>query len=196
LQGAIRGVVYDSIRGTGLPDARVTILGTSFEATADALGEFVLTNVPVGRHNVTFFHADPNAWGLGSSFVEVDVKENLTSDVSLTVPSFRQAALALCMGGGGGEAQTVVVGHLLGPRRQPMARTPIELGWTSDERLDEAGRRRLAATTGSDGRFVACTVPGEVEVTLRVRVDDEWVVSAVFTPPTGQVTYREVWFTR
>jgi hypothetical protein len=39
-------------------------------------------------------------------------------------------------------------------------------------------------------------VPGEVEVALRVRVDDEWVVAAVFTPPTGQVTYREVWFTR
>jgi hypothetical protein len=196
LQGAIRGVVYDSIRGTGLPDARVTILGTRFDATTDSLGEFVLTNVPIGRHNVTFFHSDPNAWGLGSSFVDVDVKENLTSDVSLAVPSFRQAALALCMGGGGVEAQTVVVGHLLGPGRRPMARTPIELRWMFDEGLAEASTRRLPATSGSDGRFVVCTVPGEVEVALRVRVDDEWVVAAVFTPPTGQVTYREVWFTR
>lgn len=63
--GAIRGVVFDSIGGGGLVDATVTIVGTGRQATTDAAGEFILINVPIGPHNLTFFRADTDAWGLG-----------------------------------------------------------------------------------------------------------------------------------
>ena len=39
--GAIRGVVFDSIRGGGVVDATVTILGTQRYATTDTAGEFI-----------------------------------------------------------------------------------------------------------------------------------------------------------
>lgn len=71
--GEIRGTVFDSIRGRGLPDATVTIVGTRFQSRTNQAGEFALTNIPVGEHNLTFFHDDPDAWGLGAPLQRVAV---------------------------------------------------------------------------------------------------------------------------
>ncbi len=191
VEGAIRGTVYDSIRGVPVPDARVTILGTRLEALTDAAGQFVLTNVPVGRHNVTFFHADTEAWGLGSAFVEVEVEKSLTSVADLAIPGFRQAALALCLGEGV-EAQTIVLGTALGPERQPIPNLPLEFSWTPSREVDHA----LPARTGSDGRFIVCTLPGEERITVRAERDGRWVEVFEVVAPMREITYREVWFTR
>jgi len=192
IEGAIRGTVYDSIRGVGLPDARVRILGTRFEAVTDPSGRFVITNVPVGRHNVTFSHDDLVAWGLGSSFVEVEVEQNRTTSVDLAIPSFRQAALALCLGEGV-RAETVLVGIAVGRDRSPLPLVPLELTWYPKPGDTEPWILRIR--TESDGRFVVCTIPADARVAVRAEVGGVWRDVFDVAPPAGEITYREVWFT-
>ena len=67
--GAIRGVVWDSIRGRGLSDATVSVFGTRAEARTDAFGRFYLPDVPAGARRLTFVHDDTEAWGLGGALV-------------------------------------------------------------------------------------------------------------------------------
>jgi hypothetical protein len=189
--GAIRGVVFDSIGGGGLVDAAVTIVGIGRQATTDAAGEFILINVPIGPHNLTFFSADTDAWGLGSSLIEVEVKESFTAEARLAIPRFRQVALGLCLGEGRG-AQTVVVGHILGPDRLGLSNVALELSWTPQDGAD----RSVSAQTASDGYFVVCTIPGEVELTVRAEVDGRWIDAFEVVPRLHMITYREVWFTR
>lgn len=192
LEGAIRGTVFDSIRGVGLPDARVSILGTRFAATTDEAGQFIITNVPVGRHDLTFTHPDPEAWGLGSGYVEVRVREKLTASAELAIPGFRQAALTLCLGEGA-DAAAVFIGRLLDRDRRPMRNVDVELAWAPVEPEEGAGTR--PARTGSDGRLVVCTLPPGRPLTLRARIGERWVDALEITLPPLQITYREVWFT-
>ena len=193
--GAIRGIVYDSIRSSPLPDATVTVLGTPHRTTTDAAGAFLLADVPVGSHKVAFYHADTEAWGLGTSFAEVDVHAETTSRVRLAIPGFRQAALGLCLGEGVGAA-AVLVGHVLGAEREPLENVPLELSWSAEHDGAPDRPQVLSAVTGSEGRFALCRLPAEEAIALRAYVRGQWVDAFEITLPAQQVVYREVWFTR
>ncbi|NOY76663.1 MAG: TonB-dependent receptor [Calditrichaeota bacterium] len=50
--GKIVGTVVDKQTGDPLPGANVQIIGTSLGAATDSHGEFIITNVPVGKYSV------------------------------------------------------------------------------------------------------------------------------------------------
>lgn len=190
--GSIRGIVYDSTRALGLPDATVTVLGTELTATTDAAGRFALDSVPAGPQALTFEHPETSAWGLGSTLARVDVAADREVPARLAVPSFARAALGLCLGEGRG-AETVLTGHLLGTDRAALPGMELVLAWTEEhERGDLA--RSLTTRTESDGRYAVCTIPPGVDVTLRARVGGAWIDVFEVVLPAGRITYREVWF--
>lgn len=51
--GVVTGVVVDQASRNPLPDARVTVVGTTLAATTNGRGEYRLTNVPRGRVQVS-----------------------------------------------------------------------------------------------------------------------------------------------
>lgn len=198
--GAIRGVVFDSIRGGGLADATVAILGTRYRALTDRNGEFVLTSVPVGAHQVTFFHDDPLAWGLGSPFVTVDVEANRSTSVYLALPSFRQAARVICMGSGA-EAETVLLGHLVDDDGTGLGNVKVVLEWLETRREGHEFDMTHEVRTGADGRFVACTVPADAPIRVSVHFEDVPVQGVLMsrpafgfevTAPAGDIVYRRM----
>jgi hypothetical protein len=196
--GSLRGIVYDSTRAVGLPDATVVVLGTARTATTDAAGVFELDSVPAGPQALTFEHAETTAWGLGSTLARVEVAAEREVSARLAVPSFAQAALGLCLGEGVG-AETVLTGHLFGADRAPLPGVELELTWSAreDEDEDDESRRAtrtLPTQTESDGRYTACTIPADVDVTLRARVGGAWIDVYEVELPAGRITYREVWF--
>jgi len=192
--GSIRGLVADSLRGGGLGGAVVTLLGTSRQTLTDDDGRFGFFEVPVGSHYVGFFHDELDTWGLGSGYVQVDLREGGSADVTLFVPSFEQVALALCMGRGV-DAETVVVVRVLGPDRDPRPGERIRLAYELPRR--RGGRMvQLNFRTDESGRFVVCSIPGGKPVTIRANLGGEWADITDFTPQEGEVTYREIWFTR
>jgi hypothetical protein len=50
--GRVEGKVYNYLTNEPITGANVVFLGTSFGVISDSLGEFVLTNIPVGRYRV------------------------------------------------------------------------------------------------------------------------------------------------
>jgi hypothetical protein len=189
--GMITGTVYDSIAGGGLAGATVWVLGTSRRTSTDGQGRFTLTGVPVGTQAVTFTHPLSSSWGLGAPFARVEVFEGRAGRVSLALPAFRGAAQALCMGSGQ-QATTVLTGHLLTSTGQPHADVEMEFAWPLQIEVDRQRQQAITVRTGSDGRFIVCTVPDGVPVTVRARVGGRW--QEAFTVRTGaeEISYRVV----
>ena len=198
--GTLRGSVYDSIRGQGLADATVAIIGTRLQALTDAHGEFVLTDVPVGSHRVTFAHDDPIAWGLGSPFITVDVEAGSTSNLYLSLPSFRQAARVVCTGSGA-EPETVLLGHLVDAEGVGLQNVRVVLEWLEIRGEEDEFDMAHEVRTGADGRFVVCTVPADAPVTVSVHLEEIAVPGLVTTrpafefeviAPAGDIVYRRM----
>jgi len=188
--GTVSGTVYDSIAGEPLVGATVWVLGTARQATTDQAGRFTLTGVPVGQQAVTFTHPVPTSWGLGAPFARVEVFEGRSGRVELSLPGFRAVAQALCMGSGR-QATNVLTGHLLTPSGAPHVDVEVELGWPVQDRR---GRRQQLMTvrTGSDGRYVVCTLPEGVAVTVRARIGDRWRDAFEVTTRSREILYRVV----
>ena len=192
--GAIQGVVTDSLRGGGLAGAVVTVLGTSRQTVTDGGGRFRFFEVPVGSQYLAFAHEEIDKWGLGSDYVRADVREGVPAEVELSVPGFEHAALALCLREGV-DAETVVVGQVLGPDREARPGQAIQLVY---ERPDSRSGSLVTLQLRADerGRFVMCLIPGGAAVTLRINQGGRWAEIADFIPREGELTFREIWFTR
>jgi hypothetical protein len=190
-RGAIRGVVWDSIRGRGLADATVSLFGTRLQVSTDAEGRFYLPDVPSGSHRVTFFHDDTEAWGLGSTLVPVTVEDEGEAQVRMSIPTFRQVARVVCLGSGT-QASTVLTGKLVDGEGAPLGNLPMKVTWIEDHESGLALQEALEARSGSDGRFVVCQIPAATEVSVSVGIGSEWL--DLFTAPLspGEIVFRRV----
>ena len=193
--GSIRGAVFDSIRGRGLPDASVAILGTRYQARTDRDGTFVIPNVPVGLHQVTFFHEDPYLWGLGAPFVTVAVDEGAAARVDMAVPAFRRVALVICTGSGS-DAETVLIGHLLDQSETGIGNAQVEIrSYVRDRNGLVLATNTKELRTASDGRFVACDLPSDTPLDVRVRVNNRWVDGFTATLLHHDIAYQRMMVT-
>jgi hypothetical protein len=189
--GSVRGVVWDSIRGRGLPNATVAVLGTRVEARTDQYGRFYLPDVPAGLQRLTFFHDDTEAWGLGGTMVPLAVREEAETDARLAIPPFRAVARIVCLGSGAG-AETVLMGRVVDAAERPLANLPLAFRWPLDEVGGVRVQRDVEARTGSDGRFVVCSLPAGEEVSVQARVADVWIDLFVEPLPPEEITFRNV----
>jgi hypothetical protein len=189
--GRVEGIVFDSIRRRGLPDATVSVLGTPFQAQTDSSGAFVLDGVPVGRWDVTFFHDDPRAWGLGASVLPVEVGEDEPAQAYLALPGFREAARIVCLGSGN-DAETVLLGQVEDRQQNGLGSLAVLVAWRAKRADGMQVDRTQEVRTGSDGRFVVCTLPGQTFVSVSVRLGDRWVDAFEVLLPENQIVYRRV----
>ena len=188
--GSIEGVLVDSLRGGGLVDANVVLLTTGQQAVSDSLGRYRFDRVPAGPHYLTFRHDEVDTWGLGVGYTTVPVRAGEVARPELSLPGFEQSATALCLGDGV-DAETVVVGHLVGPGRRPLPGRSFRLTY-SGGRVESS----IFLTADEEGRFVTCAIPGGTLVTLGMNFGGGVADVADFVAREGEVTYREIWFTR
>jgi hypothetical protein len=83
--GTIQGVVYDSLVGSPLAGAYVSLLHSSRGVETDQRGRFVLDSVPAGRQVIAFSHADLDSIGLTDLATVVTVAPGGVTAVQLTV---------------------------------------------------------------------------------------------------------------
>jgi TonB-dependent receptor len=79
-QGALRGAVTDSVTNDRLIGATVAVVGTSLGAMTDVEGEYKISNIPVGKHQLKISYV-----GYRTKFVTVDIIDNQTKRVNLTI---------------------------------------------------------------------------------------------------------------
>ena len=172
-QHAIRGVIRDSLAGTTLAGARVTVIpaqtpwAAGQTAVSDTNGLFSVGDLPAGRYVVGFQHPRLDSLGFDGVSRTIDVSGSpLSPTLEFALPSARTLVATLCgeMPAGLG----MMIGRLLrADSGRPVATGTIVAEWREMTlgAADGAWQRRsIEAITRDDGRYVLCGVPTDVTV--------------------------------
>ncbi len=159
----LAGVVRDSSSGQPLAGARLELVGTGRDATADARGEFAFGDVLLGNYTVSV--RTPSLERAGLAVRQAIDFSDPRARVEILVPTADQIRRALC-GSTGGGASGVITGQVsragdsLG-----VAAADVEVTWTQGAVRDGHGviaqprPVRVAGKTDAAGRFRICNVP-------------------------------------
>jgi hypothetical protein len=171
--GAIRGVVYDSINGRPLEGATVYLSGTVHRTTTDNAGNFELRNVPPGKYIITHSHSSLDSLPAFPAPTFVDVKPLDTAVIPLAVPSVRTLLASVCSEPPAGrDNDRTLFGFIRDERGNPMEGVSVTATFKryTDARVGDS-RFTLdnrSATTRSDaaGHYRICNLPGDTRIDL------------------------------
>jgi len=169
-RGSVEGVVYDSIRGEPLDDARVVLWETTFQTTTDSSGRFRIDDVPPGRYQVVFYHPRIIRQGISTGSRSIEVVGEGSSPVRLTTPSMATIQVSQCLMDGQIEEEGAAVGRVQDPETGvALPRAKVILTWreTDGEDVQEA-----SVFTDSQGWYRHCTVPRDRVVGARAEFLD------------------------
>lgn len=172
-QGAITGVVFDSLRSRGpLKDVSVMLTEMNRVATSDARGRFKFDSVPDGQYHVTFFYSGLDSLGIGGPIATVTVSNARPAVAFLSTPGPQELYRRLC-GPPKEKSVAAVLGHVRNvDTNAPVADANIETFWAEFEYSARNFRRHtFKATTrsGPQGAFILCGVPSDVPLDITVR---------------------------
>jgi hypothetical protein len=171
--GSVSGIVYDSLERKPLAGAAVQLVGTENNSTfnrsalSDSLGRFMLTDVPVGRYTLGFFHDMLDSLGLEPPLQEVVMSRVMALRADLSIPSAQRMRAAICSNGTASARVTDSVAVVVGFVRNASDRSVAANATVAAEWLEMAfttsglTRRvpRLVAKAGENGWFAFCNVP-------------------------------------
>lgn len=169
--GSVRGVVFDSLLGSPLENARVYVVGTSVVYFTDAGGRFRLDSVPAGTQLVAFDHAELDSVGLANNARRITVVAGRPTVVTLTVPSLTTMRRAVCTSDALPDRDSgLVFGSVTDAERgRRLGGVRVLVAWTTVSRTGDGrvqvGRPVLETLTDSLGYYYVCNVPNEIIVT-------------------------------
>jgi hypothetical protein len=178
---AVRGVVFDSVRGAPLRDALVTIAGRS--TTTDARGRFRVDSVPDGLRTISVQHASLDTLGLFGISRRAELHGD-TGEIQVAVPSFATLWHNGCGPSKPPADSGIVYGIVRDARSHDAVRgAQLELVWTELGLRDvgsgrnvhkEVFERRWKSDTRSaaDGTYAFCEVPPSAIMRLRASTKD------------------------
>jgi len=171
--GALTGMVFDSISGEPLQGATVILSGSDRTGTTDEEGRFRIDDLPADTYLVGFLHPMLDELGLDAAAVEVEVVEGRESEVFLATPSLGAIVASACLAAGAPPG-SAVVGTVRTPDGEvAMPGATVTLSW-------EDGRR--TTETDTSGTFLFCGVPTDATVML-----DATFVGVSATPETVEL---------
>jgi TonB-dependent receptor len=102
--GNLRGKVFDKASGDGLPGANVYLQGTAIGAASDYQGNYIISNILIGTHNIVFSYV-----GYEKRIVKVEIEPNqtLVLNVSLHWDSTATSKEVVVVGQLEGQAQAI-----------------------------------------------------------------------------------------
>lgn len=173
VRGTVSGVVWDSTRSAPLEGARVLLSGTSFDATTDSEGRFLIGGVPEGLFRVTFTHPRLDSLATAPGGVDVEVSPGEVSEIGLGVPSVESILAGACLGQTRSDGSAVISGSVLDhDTGLPISQASVELAWQAVS--GSGGHLRgdeilMEVTTDGEGRFTVCTAPAEALIDIQAK---------------------------
>jgi len=79
-QGTIRGTILDSLTNDKLIGATVSIAGTSLGAMTDVEGEYKISNIPLGKHQLKVTYV-----GYKTKFIPIDVTDSQAKRINIKI---------------------------------------------------------------------------------------------------------------
>jgi hypothetical protein len=197
----VRGVVFDSVRGTPLRNASVSILGGNQHTTTDEHGRFTFDSVPAGLRTFAVQHSALDSLGFSGLSRRADVSAG-ENEVTVAVPSFATLWRRACAG-----AVPRDSGLVYGTIRdvdmdQPVKNASVEMVW-KELRLDQARRHLIdrqwtgSTNTDSSGGYALCGVATDVVVHVRAVGRDSAASGWIDLVPAGmRVQRRDLYVAR
>ena len=186
---AVRGAAFDSLQGTPLAGAVITIVGTPVTVRTDGRGRFSFDAVTPGTHTFTAHHAALDSLG----FSGISTRANVTdggADVRLAIPSFNTLWRAACGDGRVPKDSGFIYGTVrTATSAAPTPNATVELTWldlsvTRTKRVTQSRWRGQSVTTEA-GDYAICGVP--LDVGLRVRAGTDSATSGLIDLPAREV---------
>lgn len=108
-QGTVQGVVTDANSGEPLPGVNVIVTGSTFGASTDANGEYVIDSVPVGDNQI-----EARFVGYGTETKEVSVEKGSTTEVNFKLSESALNLSEVVVTGTGGPVEKKKLGNSVG----------------------------------------------------------------------------------
>ena len=165
----LTGTILESDRSVGVVGATVTLDGTSYSTTTDALGTFAITAPLAGEHWVAFSLSRLDEIGFQPAATAVYLARGRITSVVLTAPGPDTILAAVCPAGREPSGDRAIMGVIRdGLSGAPVAGAQV-IGWwqtiTGGGRtgLEGLSARDHEASTESDsaGRYALCGFPAE-----------------------------------
>lgn len=171
----VRGVVYDSVRGTPLPRASISIAGDARTVQADGRGRFTFDGVAPGIHTFSAQHAMLDSLGFTGITTRATVTDG-RDEIRIAGPSFATLWHSVCGPTKVPRDSGFVYGTVRDADTQnPVPNATVDLTWL-DLRVDRSrhiSESRYRAQTQSDrgGNYYICGVPRETGTRIRAATD-------------------------
>ena len=130
--GAVGGYVRDS-KGNPIYGAVVTLTGTTFSATTNAQGYYLIDNVPEGSYTIKASKS-----GYEDSTAPVSIRAGATLSLDLVLKAI-------------GEAETGIKGTVTDQAGNPIYDAEVLIPYAASTRTDSAGRYKLLVSAGPYG---------------------------------------------
>jgi protocatechuate 3,4-dioxygenase beta subunit len=172
---ALRGVIFDSLRGQPIRNASVSIAGRSDVMTTDASGRFQFDSVEPGVHRIVAQHPIFDSIGLSGLATRASVADGI-GEVRLATPSFATLWRLSCRGAAPKDSG-IVYGTIRDLHGNPVANAEVKLSW-SDLGIDDHRRLRqrlwqIETRSNAEGGYAACGVPPDLGLALHARSADQ-----------------------
>jgi hypothetical protein len=166
---AVAGTIRDSASGAPLPTSRISLIGTSVSATADADGRFALRGVLPGEYT-----AEVETRSLDSvntvHRAPVMILDSVTQ-IELRAPTGAQFVAALCGSKSSRGANTgVIIGTARAEGVSSLTGLRIAAEWSVDAK-DPSRGLHTEVRGASDGSYRICDVPLDMPVALTAKGD-------------------------
>lgn len=201
----VHGVVRDTIERMPLVGAWVQLSATDtlrkFVRTvpSDSLGKFAFDSVPAGRYAIGFFHPLLDSLGAEPMYRDLLVKGRGPVRMDLATPSQTLLHAAMC---GPQQLPDTATGALfIGVVRGAVDRAPVAGASVTAQWLEftirkgaklERRQGRQRATTGANGMFVLCHVPGAGSVYVRASRGADSTAVIELTSTKSGIVRREL----
>ena len=190
----VRGVAFDSLHGTPLADAFVTLSGTgrAKSATSDSAGRFQFDSVAAGAYVVSMQHAAIDSLGFPGMSNRVSVTA-ANQEVRIAIPSFGTLWRTVC-GRSNTPADSGFVHGVVrdAATQKPVAGASIDLTWVDmamdkDKHISQK-RWRNQTRTDASGSYGVCGVP--TGIPIRIQALNDTTASGVLDLPTTDAKIR------
>jgi hypothetical protein len=209
LSHIVTGVVYDSIAHAPLAgavvqaaflrpmrgDSDAVATPRTFVAIADTAGRYRLTGLPSGRVAIGFQHDALNALGIDSPILGVELGPDTSVALDLAIPSARVVHARVCDNRSDMAHDGLLAGFVLDARRETTLRgTAVVVEWAElglDGGKPRSVPHRVATTVGDAGNYVACGVPRDGPVSVKVSEAGYRIIDAELALPDDGVLRRD-----
>ena len=160
----VRGVVFDSTSMSTLAGARVAVLGTTALGDTDANGNFIVGDVPVGTHWVSFYHDRLQELGVSPQSRQVTFALGQTVDIAFSIPSDETLLLGWCLAEQPAPGYSAIAGLVTDSLTGvPMPRATVVVAPMGRV----LGLQPIEVRTDDAGYFRVCSVRPEVDMKLQ-----------------------------